>query len=50
MVLSGYKMGPNDRFSNYIIEVKRLMQISGTSKNQVLGLLTNDLLTGDMVT
>ena len=43
MDLLGYKMGPNDRFSNYIIEIERLMQISGTSKKQVLGLLTNDL-------
>ena len=44
MDLLGYKIGPNDRFSNYIIEIERLMQISGSSKNQVLGLLTNDLL------
>ena len=38
MDLLGYKMGLNDRFSNYIIELERLTQISGTSKKQVLGL------------
>jgi len=40
--LLGYKMENTDRFSNYIIEVERLMFVSETSEDQMLGLLLSD--------